>query len=576
MAIDPTKVVWDTPKTDRSKIVWDDAKPKTATTKDKILSSVPVRFAAGLADPVVGANALYNKVVGGAGQFVASGAGYFPNPVSDWFGQAKNSGQILANQETQAINDARVANGAEPGSIDWARMGGNVASPANYALAPARGAGLGQKLASGLAIGATQPINTIGDENPTGENYTLGVALNSGLGAATSGLLHSLGSNAKTPEDLRRAAQVKLLQKHGIQPSIGQQVGGSVAANEERLGSVPILGHFTHAANTTRPTEDLNRSLYKSVLSRIGDKVPPGTAIGRPSLEYMNDAVSNSYDDVLNIMSVNPGKAIGGTSANSPADPVIASIVNDADTLGDSQAGRLRAWAGKFQKAADPKTGVISGQELKGISSDIRKEAVGLSSDTSYDNRQLGQKLFELHTAIMDMAKAQNPKAAKVLADTDAAYTELFRINKAASKVGATDGVFSPSQFNSAVLTSVGKRNAAKASGTIPMQELGDAANVVLGQKTRNSGTPERTLLAALLAGVATNPAVALQALPAVPLMAAAYSPTGQRIIGKALTGPTLADALRKYAPKQANTIINAAGSSGPYVTRGATTMFNQ
>lgn len=554
-----------------------DGGKQPATTKDKIISSVPVRVAAGAADPVVGANALYDKVVGGAGQFLTSGAGYFPNPVSDWFGQAKNSGQRVANQETQAIDEARMANGSQPGATDWARVTGNILSPANAMLAPARGAGLGQKLASGLAIGASQPVNTNGQDNPTGDDYTLGVLLNSGAGAATSGVLHSLGSAAKTPEQLRRASQVKALQAYGVQPTIGQAAGGTMGSLEEQIGSVPIAGHFIKNAQVDRPKLELNRGTYQDVLSSLGETVPHDLAVGRPALAHVNETVSGAYDRVLPKLSLDVDAVA----------PSIQTIVRDAKTLPAAQQEQLNAWVGKVMDADNftrttGKDGsqtierIIPGDKLKGVTSDIRKKAFDLASDASSDARELGQHLFDLHDAIMGSAKASNPQAAQELKAVDAAYTKLIRVNKAASSIGATDGVFTPAQLHNAVLASVGKRQAAKASGKLPMQEISDAAKTVLSAKVPNSGTVDRTLVAALLGAMATNPALIPKIAAAGAGSGAAYTRTGQALMGKALDAPTLADALRKYAPKHANTIINAAGASGPYATRGATALLNQ
>lgn len=531
----------------------------SATTKEKITASVPVRFAAGVADPALGINALYDKIVGNTGQFITSGAGYFPNPVSDWLGQAANSGQTINNQETSALQSARLANGAEPGSTDWARLAGNVASPVNYAMAPAKGAGVAGNMFSGAAIGGSQPVDT-----RQGENYNTSVLKNTAVGGLVGGILGSIGSNPSTPNKMRRAAQVKLLQEKGIEPSIGQQVGGTTAAMEERLGSIPVLGHFTHAATVTRPTEDLNNALYSSALKDIGDSLPAGIPIGRPALSYVNKAVGKVYDDTLGKMSL-PANSVDGEAVK---------ILSAYKTMPQAQKDQFLGAASGLHDIAD--NGIVNGKDLKGFTSDLRKDAMGYSSSANYPDRQLGQALFDLHSAVTDAATAANPLQAPDLAAADAAYTKLIRINKAAAKVGATDGVITPSQFNSAVLGSVGKRAAAKASGALPMQDLADAANTVLSPKVRNSGTPERTLLAALLAGAATNPVGTLKAAALIPPVAAAYSRTGQKVLGKVLTGPTLADMLRKYAPTMAPTIIKAASKSDPYLTRAATYSLNQ
>jgi len=555
--------------------------PKPASLADKIIASVHGRFAAGVVDPLVGANALYDKVVGGGLQQITSAGGYLPNAVSDYFGRAKNSGQILANQETDRINAAREAMGAEPGSTDWARLAGNVASPVNAVLGPGSTASLPAKIASGVAIGASQPVYTGGQENPTDGNYTTDVLLNSGLGGITSGILGSLGSKAKTPEDVRRAAQVKLLQNYGVQPSVGQQVGGHAGAVEEHVGAVPYLGSFVKNAQVNRPTLELNKGVYADVLKTLDDKMPAGLAVGRESVDHLNTVVNEGYNTVL------PKLSLPVDNAKS----AINEVLSEAKTMPVARQDQLRSWTAKILDAENytrqlEKDGsqtienIIPGSKLKGIVSDIKKEAFSLSSDPSSEARSLGQSLFDLHDAVLGAAKANSPQAAKELASVDAAYTKLIRLNKAAGMVGAKDGVVSPAQLQSAILSSGGKRAAAKASGRLPMQDLGDAAANILSPKTLNSGTPEKGLLAGLALAAMTHPtetaAMLPTMLPAGALAGLAYTRAGQRILGKAVTGGSLADALRKYSPKAAPLVTNAASQSGPYITRGATALFNQ
>lgn len=532
-----------------------------ATTQQKIIGSVPARVAAGMADPLVGANALYDKAVGRTGQFLTSGAGYFPNPVSDWLGKAAESGQTLSNQETQAINTSRQALGTKPGSTDWARLTGNVLSPANAAFAPAEGAGLAEMAGSGAMMGASQPVDT-----SKGQDYTRGVLANTLAGGATSGVvgggLRALGSAATpaalsadaSPEVLRRAAQVQALRDAGIEPSLGQSLGGAAQTFEEKASSIPVVGDIIKRATQQRPTEDLNRSLYNSVLNHIGEVMPTDVAIGRPALEHVNDAVGNAYDDVLGRMQVNRQGLQG----------LMQDVQQGATTLPQDRQAQLSGWVNRVNDAAD-QNGTISGQAMKGITSDLRKTALDYSTDQSADVRGLGQSLFQLHNNLMQGVRSFNPDAAIDLENTDRAYSELMTLNKAASKVGATDGVITPAQYANALITGPKGRVAAKASGTLNNQDLADAAKVVLSPKTANSYTADRSLLAAALLGGVTHPMATLAAAAPTAAVYAAYSRPGQRFLANALTGPDLGQALQNFAPQ-----------AGSYATRGATGLFRQ
>jgi hypothetical protein len=162
--------------------------PAGPTRAERIQGSGPYRALVGATDPFRGVAQMVAK----GGEFVSSAGGMFPNPVSDYF---KSEGQALTQEVKQrdaAIEAARQrqTQQADPG-MDWWRFGGQVFSPANYALAKAvpipAGRSTGNLVVKGGVIGAAggamQPVT--GGE----ENFWTTKAVQSGVGALSGAMM---------------------------------------------------------------------------------------------------------------------------------------------------------------------------------------------------------------------------------------------------------------------------------------------------------------------------------------------------------------------------------------------------
>jgi hypothetical protein len=162
-------------------------KPKGPTFDDKLRSSLPLRVWQGMRDPIdAGAQFLPWAL-----EKATSVGGLFPNRVSDFFGsEAKrvNEGVVDAEKKYQA---ARAATGQD--GFDFARLTGNVVSPANAAIASrvpiAAGMSLPQLAARGAAAGAAGGLLTPVTNLEDGQSYGGVKAAQVGLGAVTGGAL---------------------------------------------------------------------------------------------------------------------------------------------------------------------------------------------------------------------------------------------------------------------------------------------------------------------------------------------------------------------------------------------------
>jgi hypothetical protein len=154
-------------------------KPQEAgpTLRQKVQASAPMRVVQGMRDPIdAGAQLLPRGL-----SVLASGAGMFPNRVSEWLDKEAKSVDQGVKQNEQEYNAARKATGSE--GFDVARLTGNVLSPANAGAAalvgvPAKGAGVlanaGRGFVGGATGGALTPV--VDSENFGGTKFyqTLG------------------------------------------------------------------------------------------------------------------------------------------------------------------------------------------------------------------------------------------------------------------------------------------------------------------------------------------------------------------------------------------------------------------
>jgi heme oxygenase len=128
------------------------------------------------------------------------------------------------------------------------------------------------------------------------------------------------------------------------------------------------------------------------------------------------------------------------------------------------------------------------------------------------------------------MLLRQNPTEAPALQAINESYAKFLRLENAAARIGAKEGVFSPAQMNSAVKQMSSGRDFAR--GDALMQDLATQGQKVLGSTVPDSGTPFRLANAlALGGGYMVDPSIAAGTLAA----SAAYTPAGQKMMAALL-----------------------------------------
>lgn len=368
-------------------------------------------------------------------------------------------------------------------------IAGNIAAFAPTAAVPGAGTYKGAT-ALGGAIGALQPVEE-GDDR----------LVNALMGAAGGGVARGVlgaGSRALNP---RGSPQVQALMSEGVTPTPGQIAGGAGKRVEEGLTSVPILGDFIKGSQR-RALGEFNKAAINKVTSPLGIKIDK---TGREGVEEAYEAVSGQYKALLPSLKIAPDKIF-------PKELDAARKL--AADLPEPQLKQFERILKNKVIEKLPKSGTMDGALMKEIDTELGRLSRGYRSSADFDARELGSVLEAVKSSLRDLTARTNPLVAPQIKLIDKAYSGLLRIENAAARTGAREGVFTPSQLKSATRAmdpSMRKRKFAQ--GKAQFQEFAEAGENVLGSTVPDSGTPFRTtgLLgtgAGLLADPVTTTAV--------------------------------------------------------------------
>lgn len=432
---------------------------------------------------------------------------------------------------------------AEAGSsgFDPARLAGNVAMTTLMgAAAPAVSTGpLRQAALAGASYGALTPITD------GGESFWKDKAKETALGAATGPATSILGRmlarvvspNASVNPNL------KLLRDEGVQPTIGQSLGGAANAVEEKLTSLPIMGDRI-AAMRNRAIDQFNNAAINRSVAPIGEKVQ---GIGQGAVAEAGDKLSDAYRNAL--------KDVNHVNFDTPA------FNQNLDQLQQMATGLTGGLDKKFERTLTDvvlrrmsPNGSILGTDLKAVDSELGKIAAKWQGSSAASEKEFGDAVLQLKSILSSEVGAVHPEVAKALKAADTGYANLVRV-EGASKAGINnEGRFTPAQLNGAIRgADRSVRDRATARGEALMQDLGNAGNM-LGNRVPDSGTVGR----GLLAGVGLGAGTLNLGIPAGLIAgAAAYTPPVQNALA-ALISRRPAD-----APKISNYLRQLTQSGG-------------
>lgn len=407
---------------------------------------------------------------------------------------------------------------------------------------------------SSLAKGAIQG-STMAAMNPitTQENQGYGDYLErklqdigvSALGGAAINKTSQAIMNPKVSEKL------KILKDMGVKNFTPGQllsdvplVGKALQGLEAKSTSIPIVGDIVRN-QLERSNASFNKAMGNKVLAPMGEKIPEKVQAGVPMIDYINRRIEDAYDKIT------PQLGFKNIIYPSQKTSTIKQFMDFAkDRAKDLPVAEqpifLKEFQQKFIDNLDSKL-AMSGESFRNAEKKLGSIAHSyMKKPEGYD---IGIALRDLQAEIRNELAFQNPQLAKQLRGIHDAFINHLPLERAASKLGAKERVFSPNQFESAIKTE-SKGKGQFASGKSNFYPESQAALEVLGPKVPDSGTAGRL---ATMGALATSPWHYPATLAPALATAGIYNP----IASKILTGVT--SGARPQAIQQAQPAVSGA-----------------
>ena len=411
--------------------------------------------------------------------------------------------------------------------FDGARLVGNLIAGAPVAAALPAGAGLSLAARTGLSAlgggvaGTLQPVTNT-------EDFWTEKAKQAGTGAAFGAVAAPITAGIARILSPKSSPQVQTLMNKGVTPTPGQVLGGAFKTSEEKLTSVPLLGDAIKAGQR-RAIRQFNSAALDEALAPIGVKVP-ANMIGRSAMQHADDALGSAYDDVLN--------RIGAPAVD---DQMLSELANLRSLIRNQPKGIADRLDTIIENEILSRTqdGRLTGEAIKAAEHNLGDLARGLRRNQDFDTSKLGDAVLETQRVLRSWLERAAPEGvAQRLRDVNGAWARFLRVQRAATSLGAEEGVFTAAQLQNAVKAlDPGKRKGGFARGSALMQDLSEPAKTVLTQQVPDSGTPGRLLGSMLLGGAASGATFLNPAFGASLLPMAAYAPGAQRAVATLLAG---------------------------------------
>lgn len=434
--------------------------------------------------------------------------------------------------------DYRRRSGLQEGEFDGARLTGQVIS--GLASAPARLASLPALMAEGALYNAAMPKQTDDYWGDTAKDGAIGAV--GGVGAKMLGDAGRYIAGRYADPDLAE------LKRMGVQPTVGQTIGGHVGKFEEAAASVPFAGAL-FSAPRNRALEEWQLGILNDIVKPLGGEIKEAGEIGIANAQAMIGRTYNAAFELMPSMDVTPMFSRG-----------LNNVFGDVIDMGMSE-GAEKAFRKMFRETVQSRVptvkefmgptngarnvGEITAENLKKMESELTAKINAKGTDP-----QLREGLKMVRGYIRDQVGAQDPAFRSAIEAADTAYAKYKRVVDA-QNAGAANAVegYTPNQLQRAARSSTSNNNAAAGRGL--MQAESKAAQKYLSNTVNDSGTTARAAATAILgtgAGAAINPAAAA-ATPALWL-------------GGTRGGQKFSNALMEYlmAPAMSHVPGNTAG----------------
>lgn len=377
-------------------------------------------------------------------------------------------------------------------------------------VAGAKALGAGGKALANAGMGAGGSAGHLfgegeGSFKERGRNVTdnLGTVA---AGAALPAALSGVGKLASKGVQRMNRPEVQRLREKGVQPTVGQTLGGTANRLEEAAQNVPFLG--VRQARQ-RAQDEWRKSFFDDALAPLGKKVDD--ADPQQMMIQAERAVDDAYDSARALM---PDGIVVNMGLRDSLGTIKTKVAEGGYGLnGDELKDFNRVW--KNMKPLFANKGKVSQKDLQKID-----QALSKTAGKSTASKELKEAVGDLRAAFSDYVGSKNPAYKEAYDKAQSSFMGLARLRDAATK--DAEGAFTPGQ----AVTATRRQDKSASKGTTGegyLQREAQDARRVLGDKVNDSGTAERLIATGgagsgavgLLTG-AVNPLAALAGAGAI------------------------------------------------------------
>lgn len=393
---------------------------------------------------------------------------------------------------------------------------------------------MGGAMQGGLTSNSDTPLGIAGD------------MLAGGIGGSVTNRLVGGISNMVAPQ-VSQAAQA--LHARGIPMTPGQVIP-ALRRWEERQTSRPFVGDRI-VEGRQNSYREFNRAAINEVVAPYNAAAPhnavrvPTGDPGHSMIRFVGDQLSERYENLVPRLTLRPDQQLGAD----------IQALRTTLTNGDLSPAAQDQFEAIVRNQVMPRLNgaqPLTGEAYRGIERNLGAQIRRYSRSTNPDDQAMATAFEEMQQAFQSALQRSNPAHAAELGALNQSWSNLVRVEGAASGAGTREGLFSPAQFRAAVRRGDDStRHRGMARGEAPMQDLAEAAVDVLPSQYPDSGTSGRTQ---------DNPMDARYWLGLA--QSRLYSPEVQQFISRAALAPrppaaqTISDLLRALPASQ----IGAAG----------------
>lgn len=301
-------------------------------------------------------------------------------------------------------------------------------------------------------------------------------------------------------------------------------VGQGLQRAEQAATSLPLTGSMIRKGLQTT-NEDFNRAMAQKVLDPIGVQIGKDVPAGRSLVDFLEETIGTGYDKVAS--KIDFKNVIDPKTKKSTYDHMMERFT---DIARDKTIGQQRIIFDEFDKTflqAFQRKKHLNGNEFREIEKSLGNKAKAYMRDPVLQD--VGFALRDIQEAMRNELAYQNPSVGKELRSLHDAFKRYLRVERAASYIGAQEGVYSPSQMQSAVKAVGGQRPFA--TGRAMFQPETQAALKVMGPTMPDSGTAGRQQVGDIVrTGLDLGAQVATTGAPLV-ASAGLYNPLAQKLL---------------------------------------------